>query len=214
MEEVIIRPYSQGDRDSVRGLAYDTAFMGDSADIFFNDRQLLEDFLTVSFIDYEPGSCFIAESKRKVVGYLMGLKNTSSLSRVYRFQTAFKLLFKSITHNIIFRRKSAQFLFYCLISFMKGEFHSPDFSQEYPATLHINLAEGFRNQGIGRNLVNVYLEYLVKEKVKGVRLATLSEKAARFYEQLGFIILYKRKRTYFRNILHRDVICYIYGKKF
>ncbi len=209
MEEVIIRPYSSGDRDSVRQIAYDTAFLGNPGSAFFDDQELLQDYLTSYFIDYEPESCFVAVSGSGVIGYIIGAKDPSSS----RKGLGGRLLFKAITRNIIFRKKNAVFIFNCLKSFLKGEFKAPDFSRAYPATLHINIAEGFRNHGLGAKLIVTYLDYLKKEKVRGVHFATLSDRAANFYDRLGFVLLHKGKRSYLNNILHKDIFCYIYGKK-
>jgi len=209
MEEIVIRPYSESDRQAVRQIAYDTAFFGDSASVFFDDREILQDYLTAYFIDYEPQSCFVAEADSGIVGYLMGAKD----SRARRRGLASRLLFKAIRHNIILRKKSAVFIFSCLKSFFKGEFRAPDFSCRYPATLHINIKPGFRNQGIGSRLIAAYLDYLKREEITGLHFATLSEQAARLYERLGFSLLYKSCRSYFRPILQRDIFCYVYGKK-
>lgn len=89
----------------------------------------------------------------------------------------------------------------------------PDFSKEYPATLHINLEEGSRNLGAGSKLISSYLEYLLSKKVPGVYLPTLSDKAAGFFRKQGFNLLYEGRRSYFRNALQKDVPLYIYAKK-
>ncbi|MFA5157398.1 MAG: GNAT family N-acetyltransferase [Candidatus Omnitrophota bacterium] len=210
MGEIIIRPYAGKDRDAVRQIAFDTAFLGEPGSAFFDSREMLADFLTDYFIDYEPQSCFVAESGGEVIGYLLGAKD----SACPRPGLAGKLLLKAVKQNIIFNRKNAAFIFRCLTSFFRGEFKAPDFSREYPATLHINIKDGFRSQGIGAKLIGVYLDYLKKEKIKGVHFATLSERAANFYERLGFTLLHKAKRSYFNSILHKDVFCYIYGKRY
>jgi GNAT superfamily N-acetyltransferase len=209
MGEIIIRPYAAGDREAVRQIAYDTAFLGGSGATFFDDREALEDFLTSYFIDYEPESCFVAGSGPQVIGYLMGAKNSAAKRR----GLFGRLFFKAIKRSVILRKKNIVFIFACLRSFLMGEFKAPDFSREYPATLHTNIIEGFRSQGIGARLIVAYLDYLRKEKVGGVHFATLSDRAANFYEKNGFTLLYKNKRSYFRNILGRDIDCYIFGKK-
>jgi GNAT superfamily N-acetyltransferase len=209
MEEIIIRPYRGADRDAVRQIAYDTAFFGEPGSAFIDDAELLEDFLTSYFVDYEPRSCFVAAAGAEVIGYLLGAKDASCQRR----GLTGKLLFKTLKRNAVFHRKNAAFIFACLKSFLRGEFKSPDFSANYPAILHINIKEGFRSRGIGVRLIGTYLDYLKKEGVKGVHFATLSDRAANFYEKNNFILLYKNKRSYFRNILGRDIYCYIFGKK-
>ena len=96
---------------------------------------------------------------------------------------------------------------------MKGGFRDPDFSQEYPATLHINIKEGFRGLDLGAKLMDAYLDYLKAERIPGVHLATMSDRGANFFWRQGFALLYTGKRSYFRHILHKDVPLYIYGKK-
>lgn len=211
--EVIIRKYQPADRQEVRRIAFDTSFVGDPGDKFFDDKEILADFLTKYYLDYEPESCFVAESSKRVIGYLIGSKDTLASEKISKSKILPKLLFKAFARNIFFKKKTATFIFNCLVSFFKKELSAPDFSREYPATLHINLEEGFRSQGIGAKLIAAYLDYLAKEKIKGVHFATLSERAARFYEKLGFVLLFKKERSYFRNILHKNITCYIYGKK-
>ena len=99
------------------------------------------------------------------------------------------------------------------MSFLKGEFSEPDFSKDYPATLHINIQEGLRGSDIGSGLITAYLGYLKKEGVRGLHFATLSERASNFFSKQHFDLLYKGRRSYFRYILHRDLPLYIYGKR-
>lgn len=213
MEEVIIRPYSKEDRESVRSIAYETAFLGDSADIYFDDKELLADILTLYFTDFQPESCFVAVLSNEVIGYLLGAKDIRLMSKHFNWKAIFGLLFKTVRRNVFFKAKNMVFLVNLLKSYLKGEFKSPDFSKDYPAVLHINIKENYRNHGLGSRMIASYLEYLKKEVVSGVHFSTLSDKAANFYEKTGFMLLHKSKRSYFRNILHRDIICCTYGKK-
>ncbi len=213
MQEIIIRPYQSKDRAFVRAIAYDTALLGDSAHLFFEGEEIISDFLTNYFVDYEPCSCFIAEMDGTPAGYLLGAKDISVLNKVSGSKIIPRLLLKAIARNVIFNKKNLILIVNCMKSLLKGEFKSPDFSEVYPAVLHINIQKGYRNQGIGTMLITAYLDYLVKEKIKGVHFATLSDRAARFYDKLGFVLLYKSKRSYLRNILRKDIFCYIYGKK-
>jgi hypothetical protein len=58
-----------------------------------------------------------------------------------------------------------------------------------------------------------YLDYLKKDGIGGVCLATMSEKAGSFFKAQGFDLLYEIKRSYFQHILKRDISVYLYGKK-
>lgn len=211
MPELIIRQYRREDRQQVRDIAWETAFMGEPASIFFEGKEILADFLTLYFTDYEPESCFVAEVNARVVGYIIGSKDTIHLRKVFKSKISWRLIIKLISSGALLKKKNLIFFFAYLISFFKGELRLPDFSKSYPATVHINLREGFRNLGLGSRLISVYLDYLTREKISGVYLATLSSKASKFFRKQGFNLLYQGQRSHFRNILHRDIAVYIFG---
>ena len=79
----IVRKYRESDRQSIREIACDTAFLGDPVEHFFEGRGFIADFLTAYFTDYEPQSCFVAETENKIVGYIIGTKNTKKMSRTF-----------------------------------------------------------------------------------------------------------------------------------
>jgi len=213
MAEITVRRYRKEDRLYVRDLAWDTALMGEPASAFFSDKEILADFLTLYFTDYEPESCFVAESNNRVIGYLMGAKDITTLNKVSREKIAPRLVAKALINGIFLKKKNLAFFLRLLLSFCKGELKMPDFSRVYPATLHINLQKEFRSLGIGSKLIGSYLEYLSGRGIAGVYLPTMSDKAAGFFRKIGFNLLYRGRRSYFRHILQRDVPLYIYGKK-
>lgn len=213
MGEVIIRRYKDEDRSAVRKIACDTAFMGEPAEVFFDDREILADFLTAYFTDYEPESCFVADFNAQVSGYLLGARDTAILEKVFLANVLPKILRKLILSRNLLNRKNIIFMCRLLISLIRGELRTPDFSKDYPALLHINIVKDLRSQGIGSKLIAGYLSYLENQKIPGVHLATMSEQAPFFFKQNGFELVYSSKRSYFKNILHRDINCYIYAKK-
>ena len=72
---IVIRKFNSKDRNGIRGISCDTAFLGKPRTDFFDDDEILADALTLYFTDYEPGSCFVAVYGEKVVGYLVGAKD-------------------------------------------------------------------------------------------------------------------------------------------
>lgn len=210
----MIRRYQKDDRGFVRKIAWDTAYLGEPADEFFDDKEILMSFLTLYYTDYEPDSCFVAaNSNGRVIGYLLGTKNLSVLKSIFQVKIFPRLLILSIINGALFKKKNLIFIFHCLISFLRQEFKMPDFSEEYPACLHINLEENWRNLKIGSRLITTYLDYLAKAKIPGVCLATMSDRTAGFFRKQEFNLLHKGHRSYFRYILHKDLPIYIYGRK-
>jgi len=212
MPEQIIRKYQPQDRISVRDIAWNTALMGKSALAFFEDKEVFSDILTLYFTDYEPESCFVAESEDQVVGYLLGSKNVNLMGKK-TLGLGVRVLLKIILRGTLFNKKNMQFAFRLIVSIFKGEFNDPRLAKDYPATLHINLREGWRDAGLGSKLISSYLEYLSRLGVKGVYLATMSDQASVFFSKQGFGLMHQAKRSYFRHILGKDINVYIYGKK-
>jgi GNAT superfamily N-acetyltransferase len=210
--EVKIRKFQAKDRTAVRKIVHDTALMGESAELFFQGREVISDAFSLYFTDYEPDSCFVAEINDSVVGYLIGAKNKVTAETIFNRQIILPLFLKAVKSGIFLRLENLKFIFSCLIDLLKNGIYTPDFNQAYPATFHLNIDDNFRGQNIGAKLINTYLGYLKIEGVPGVHLATMSERAANFFLSQEFGQLYKGKRSYFRRILHRDVPLYIFGK--
>jgi GNAT superfamily N-acetyltransferase len=213
MSDFIIRPYQSIDREAIRKIAFDTAFMGEPAEVFFTDQEVLADILTAYFTDHEPESLFVAESEGKVIGYLLGAKDSARIRRFFRSRIMWPLVIKILKRGTMAQGKNIRLGWKYLSSYLQGEFSTPDLYHDYPAVLHINIAAGYRAGGIGAKLIETFLDYLAKAKVPGVQLATISDQAARFFEKQGFILLAKKKHSYFRSILQRDLDYQVFGKR-
>jgi len=213
MSDVLIRSYRKEDKPSIREISFETAFLGHPADVFFTDQEILADTLTLYFTDHEPESCIVAEADGGVVGYLTGAKNASTLNRIFLLNILPRLFLKALLRRTFFDTQNRAFAFRCLKSYFKGEFQMPDFSRDYPATLHINIRQGFRGQGVGARLMDAYLQYLASEKVAGVQLSTMSSEAAVFFQSQGFEVLGQRPRSYFRTLLGKDIVVMTLGKR-
>ncbi|MCU0651321.1 MAG: GNAT family N-acetyltransferase [Candidatus Omnitrophica bacterium] len=201
------------DRAIVRQIAWDTALSGRPASIFFGDKEVLQDLLTLYFTDYEPESCFVAESGGRVIGYLIGCLDSRKLDRASLISITPGILLKIILRGTILNKKNRECLWRFIASFLKGEFICPDLYGPYPATMHINIAEDFRQAGAGTQLVSEFFKYLRKNSVRGVRLATYSPDAGRFFEKQGFRLLFSKPRTYFSHVVEEKMRVYVYAEK-
>jgi GNAT superfamily N-acetyltransferase len=195
----------------VREIAWQTAFLGRPADSFFSGKEFLQDALTAYFTDYEPESCFVAEQDGQVRGYLLGAVDAARMGRVFRKKIAPRLCGKFILGGIAFSRKNARLLLNLAASFFKGEFREGRFP-EYPATLHVNMTEGFRGSGAGSALVDAFLAYVRQKKAGGVFLCTMSG-AGGFFEKKGFTLLADHPRSYLRHVAGGTLRAMIYGRR-
>ncbi|MFQ5952508.1 MAG: GNAT family N-acetyltransferase [Candidatus Omnitrophota bacterium] len=211
--DIIIRELQDKDRLDVRRISCETAFLKEAGSGLFDDDEILADALTAYFTDYEPGSCFVAEKDGKVIGYIIGSKNTTAMAKTFKFRIAPKLLLKSIRRGLFLKRGAWIFLLHCLASFLKGEFWVPDLSKEYPATLHINIDEDFRGLRLGTRLIEYYLGFLREKGIKGVHFGTSSEGAKTFFLKSGFELLFEGKRTFLKYAMGKDLSYYIFGRR-
>lgn len=92
-------------------------------------------------------------------------------------------------------------------------FICPIFKEEFPATLHINLAKEFRGKGIGEKLIETYLNFLKGEGVRGVHFGTVSEGAKNFFLKTGFTVLFQSTRTYLKPYLGKEINFYVFGRE-
>jgi len=209
---IVIRQFSSADRQAVRMISCETAFLGEPWEQFFEDGEVLADALTMYYTDYEPDSCFVAVSEGRVIGYIVGTVDIDKMNRIFRAELIPRLIAKALRRGVFLKGKTQKFIIHIMFSFLKGEFLAPDFSKRYPATLHVNIDKAFRRRAIGRQLVEYYLEFLRRKKLRGIHFGTMSESAKGFFTSLGFAILFVGKRSYLRYYLDKNAPYYILGK--
>jgi GNAT superfamily N-acetyltransferase len=209
----VIRNYQPNDRNAVRRISCATAFLEEPSECFINNENILADILTRYFTDYEPESCFVASDNNQVVGYLIGSKDIRRVRSGYLKKIIPSVLVQGIKTGMIFKKNTLRLLWHFLNSLVKGEFHTPDYSNEYPATLHINLDKRHRGRDIGSKLIEHYLTYLKSNNIPGVHFGTMSESAKQFFQKQGFEILHSNQLTYLHYHFGHDLPYYIFGKK-
>jgi GNAT superfamily N-acetyltransferase len=181
-------------------------------EIFFDDREILADIFTAYYTDYESESTFVADFKGNVVGYLIGCKNTTTKEKVFFRFILPKILIIFIKKGLIFKQKTSRFLFHAIKSLLKGEFQTPKIPKDYPADLHINVDERFRRFGLGTKLMESFFEYLRKNKIYGIHLATFSEQGRNFFLKTGFVLLSERTTSQWRYLIDREIKTSTLGK--
>lgn len=211
--EISIRPFKKEDRDFVRYLCCETAFSGEKLENFFEGREVIADLLTMYFTDYEPESLFIAEIDGIKAGYLTGCRNIRKHKRIFKRKVLPIVVKKFLLSGALLKKKNIIFLYNCAKSFFKKEIFDPDFSNQYPAILHINVASEYTKSGIGKRLIEQYCDYLIRHNVKGIHLTTVSENAKGFFQKMGFVVLHKRKISYFEYLRPCFPFRFTMGKK-
>ncbi len=188
IENIHVRPYQAEDRGVLRRLAVETAEIGEPSEGLWGDREALADFLTDYYLSDEPESAWVAERDGQVLGYLIGCLDTRRFLRRMSVWWGPRGFARALGRG--FRRKD----------FWKGlmrslrEIHgTTSYRSEillgaYPAHLHINVDASLRGGGVGRRLVETFLQEARRRGARGVHLATREDNRGgrAFFERLGF----------------------------
>ena len=207
-----IRNYQIEDRDAIRKISLESVFWGENRSSIFDD-EILADLLTIYFTDYEPLSCFVAVKGNQVIGYIMGAQDVRKMRRLMKYKIVLRLIYKALGRHQLLRRNNLILMKNIIFSYLKGEFISPDFSKEYPATLHINIRAEYRRQNLGSLLVDYFLDFLKKKNIRGIHFGVMAESAKDFFIKLNFNILFTGEYSFLRYLLGENIPHYIMGKQ-
>lgn len=212
--DTIIRQYNPSDQQAVFKISADTAFFGKPVEAFLEDRRLYNDAFARYYTDYETAYTWVAEGTQGVFGYLLGCVNTAHQSMQWRRYIVTRVLVNAISGRYKLGRHTAGFAIGMLMGLMKLEEPPADLIQ-YPAHLQINIQQGYRAAGVGRRLIDAYLEQVRQLGVDGVHLDTTSHNlaACHLYEKMGFQLLESRPNRFWTRMLGQAVNNRSYGLK-
>ncbi len=209
---IIVRNFQLEEREAVREISVQSSIFAQYIERQLLNEDIIADLLTFYYLEYEPQSCFVAEKNGEVVGYLLGSIDVLKMRKDIKNRVIPVLAKKTFQNGLIFRSANLNLMKNLLYSYCKGEFRVPDFSQEYPATLHVNIAPQYRGKMIGSLLVYHFLQILKEKQVRGIHFGVLSEKAKNFFIKLGFEILFTGRYTFLQYLAGESLPHYIMGK--
>ncbi len=212
-----IRSYKNKDKKIIRKICANTGFLGNPIDQIFSDRELFADIITGYYLKKEPDHTFVAEANGKIIGYLTG-----SINRFAYLELALNgimPLFKTVYRQLIGTYKNhpqnKEFLRWL---FIRAPFEMP----RHPTNAvhaHFNLKKGYRSQGIGTKLIQTMLKTLASELQKR-KITTLygevfacSKKPEEYFREAGFEIFDKKRTTFFKNCISKEVYLLCITKK-
>ncbi|MDA8380410.1 MAG: GNAT family N-acetyltransferase [Actinomycetota bacterium] len=185
----VVRPFRTEDRAAVRRICHVTGFMGEPADWYWSDEESFADMWTGYYTDREPESAFVGEIGGRVVGYLLGCVdsrkawNPADVGRRHSFHRG--LPFRPGTAGMIWRAGRD---FVSDVAHRSGTVRGPFLDSRWPAHLHIDILREGRGSGLGRALIDTWMERLRSLQSPGCHLETLAEnaKARAFFTTMGF----------------------------
>ena len=188
--DIAIRPYTAADRAAVREVCYRTGYLGKPIDWQWFDVESFADMFSGYYTDREPESALVAEIDGVVRGYLLGCLDTERASSAgaaaARHIVRRGIAFRRGTAGVVWRTIGDTFVDVTKRRFDPRELEFAD--PRWPAHLHIDLLSSARGRGVGRRLVQRWLETLCDRGVPGCHLQTFAENtdALAFFESMGF----------------------------
>jgi len=192
---IAVQPYAPADRGALRRLCCEAAYGEVPLASFFPDGELFADLMTAYYLEREPASTLVARagtaSGSKLAGYLCGARDTRRQRRVQALAVAPAALLRFAARGGLLSRRTWKLVRSNLGLFLPGGpgGRAGRLSLErYPAHLHLALRRDARGRGLGRRLVEAFLERLAAAGVPGVHAVVREENAGarRFFERLGF----------------------------
>lgn len=207
---VTVRLCDFADSTAIHWISADTAHFGDPVELILDDRRLFTDIFVRPYTFHFPHTCWVAEHDGQVVGYLTGCLDTAQLERLFR-QSVLRAGRRALLEHYHLGWRTLR----AGIGYLREVVAHPPSADlhHYPAHLHINLAAPYRGQGIGRRLMQTFLDYCRAEDVPGVHLNTSDQNTAalHLYSHLGFEMLHRYCSPYKSTVSRRPVDTLIMG---
>jgi ribosomal protein S18 acetylase RimI-like enzyme len=169
MDKVIIRPFEERDRESVRRIARETGLKGKPTHFFFEDEEIIPLLYVDYYLDHEPDACFVADVGGRVVGYQLGSLDARNWRRIMWTRiyprVALRILGRLLTLQY---RDRETFRTLWWIGTRSWREALPQPADHYLTHCHVNVEEDYRSRNLGRRLNVQFRQYVLSRGVKGL----------------------------------------------
>jgi len=178
-----IRPYHPCDLTSLYHICLLTGNSGTDASHLFSDPDLIGQFYAAPYAFFEPELCFTLVSSGFPAGYIIGTKNSEDF-----YHRCEKEWFPFLRERYPKPEVDNNSLEHRIIQLVHEGHRPNDDLKSYPAHLHIDLLPEVQGKGMGRKLIDVFIQKLIEFQVPAVQLQVgkKNEGAVKFYERVGF----------------------------
>ncbi|WP_165989390.1 GNAT family N-acetyltransferase [Streptomyces sp. YIM 98790] len=181
----VVRPYRPADRGALEDICIRTGHVGRDARPHYRDPGVLPALFAAPYAELDPSLVFVADNGERVIGYIVGTADSTAF---------FRRLREEWLPLVAARFPQPGLPTTDLDGHMRDLLHHAermlpaDLVGDYPAHLHIDLLPEGQGRGLGRKLMESYLDALRARRVPGVHLGMSPENtgARAFYDRLGF----------------------------
>lgn len=151
----------------------------------------MADLLTRYYTDCAPQHSWVAEQDGQVSGYVLGCQDSRRYRRVMARRIIPQAIVAAIGRGLLCSPDAWRFAVAGVATVWRGGVACRIPLAAYPAHLHINLRQGCRGRGLGRQLVEAFTTALTQAGVSGVHALVRGDNppACAFFERQGFHLL-------------------------
>lgn len=184
----VLRPYRPTDSAWLADVCVRTGLGGEDARGHYDDPDVLPAIFATPYAELEPELVLVADDGERVIGYVLGTADTAAFYDRFR-----RVWLPTVADRFPAPDEGAEgpdAAMRKLLHHAEG-MHVPAFDEHYPAHLHIDLLPEGQGRGLGRALLETWLDALRARGVPGVHLGVNPEntRARAFYDRLGFTSL-------------------------
>lgn len=198
---VVIRPYQTSDRSVVERICADAGFLGEPIDCLFSDRELFCELMLAPYLDLVPECALVAEVAGSVVGYRVGVLESSFEWSAFfaRSKSALKIAAKLMVGAYQEHPQNKNFVDWL---FFRSYFEQP--RRKYQAHGHYSVEKDYRGQGIGHLLVKNFEGILRANGVAQYSRSFYLREQSNLEEKLikeNIIVFDKVETTFFKPLI-------------
>jgi ribosomal protein S18 acetylase RimI-like enzyme len=184
--EFKIRPYHPSDLVSLYKICLLTADSGKDASGLYKDPDIVGHFYAAPYAVLEPDLCYVLVANDVPCGYIVGTRDSQEF-----YQRCEKEWFPPLRKRYSLPDEKDQTYDARIIRLIHSGHKPVDDLLDYPAHLHIDILPTGQGQGMGRKLMDVFINRLKELNVPALHLQVgkANPGAIKFYERIGFHLI-------------------------
>jgi ribosomal protein S18 acetylase RimI-like enzyme len=180
---ISVRQARLDDENAVAAICLKTAASGEDATGLYSREDMPGLVWAVPYLYASIEHCFVAQIDGEVVGYMVTTPDSFAFQKWLNAQwrKEFDARLKGFEAQTDADKNA-------LRAAAEHRTMVPDYAQDYPAHLHINLLPEAQGTGLGRKLMDAACDKLIADNVIGLHLGVAEKnvKAIGFYQAMGF----------------------------
>ena len=212
---LLYRRCTNNDIKGISEILYQTGFMGEELTPTgrFRDKKLFALVNTDGYVRFETENGFVAQDRDtgNILGYIIGTDNTHRYEKKFTMRMYWRLALRLFLVTWWRYPESFRMIFSWFFTYETKSIEH--LYNEYPAHLHINILPGCQRMGIGKKLINMFVDNMASKGVAGVHLGTSNYnfKALPFYKKNGFDVILEKTNLFWPGI--DGQVSMIFGRK-